>query len=114
MAGSGKSPVGRFGRRMEASRTLRWTGHINRPRHPAGLAQEANMLETRAHQEVTVRRGSTSGHADSHPPTEIKGNAFSALAYEPILWLGERRGMSRRRRELLSSARGSVLEIGAG
>jgi len=39
---------------------------------------------------------------------------FSAFIYDPFTWLGERRGMARRRRELLSSARGRVLEIGAG
>jgi SAM-dependent methyltransferase len=37
-----------------------------------------------------------------------------AWIYDPFLWLGERRGMARRRRELLAGARGRVLEIGAG
>jgi ubiquinone/menaquinone biosynthesis C-methylase UbiE len=39
---------------------------------------------------------------------------FSARIYDPVLWLGERRGMAERRRELLAAARGRVLEIGAG
>ena len=39
---------------------------------------------------------------------------FSAAAYDPFLWLGERRGMADRRRRLLAGARGRVLEIGAG
>jgi len=39
---------------------------------------------------------------------------FSAFIYDPFTWLGERRGMARRRRDLLSDARGRVLEIGAG
>jgi len=39
---------------------------------------------------------------------------LSAAAYEPFLWLGERRGMRERRRSLLAEARGRVLEIGAG
>lgn len=41
------------------------------------------------------------------------GHAF-ALLYNPLLALGERRGMAARRRELLVSARGRTLEIGAG
>jgi ubiquinone/menaquinone biosynthesis C-methylase UbiE len=39
---------------------------------------------------------------------------LSAAAYDPFLWLGERRGMADRRRRLLAEARGRVLEIGAG
>jgi ubiquinone/menaquinone biosynthesis C-methylase UbiE len=39
---------------------------------------------------------------------------FSALLYDPFLWLGELAGMKRHRRTLLSQARGRVLEIGAG
>jgi ubiquinone/menaquinone biosynthesis C-methylase UbiE len=37
-----------------------------------------------------------------------------ALVYDPFVWLGELAGMRRRRRTLLSSARGRVVEIGAG
>jgi ubiquinone/menaquinone biosynthesis C-methylase UbiE len=37
-----------------------------------------------------------------------------ATIYDPFLALGERRGMARRRAALLSRARGTVLEIGAG
>jgi ubiquinone/menaquinone biosynthesis C-methylase UbiE len=39
---------------------------------------------------------------------------FSALAYDPFLSRGERRGMRARRAALLRDARGRVLEIGAG
>ncbi|HEX6460877.1 MAG TPA: class I SAM-dependent methyltransferase [Thermoleophilaceae bacterium] len=39
---------------------------------------------------------------------------FSARIYDPFLWLAERGGMAQRRRDLLASARGRVLEIGAG
>jgi ubiquinone/menaquinone biosynthesis C-methylase UbiE len=39
---------------------------------------------------------------------------FSARIYDPFVWLGEKRGMAGRRRELLAAARGRVLEIGAG
>ncbi len=39
---------------------------------------------------------------------------FSARIYDPVVWLGERRGMAKRRRALLAAARGRVLEIGAG
>ena len=37
-----------------------------------------------------------------------------ALAYNPFLWLGEIAGMRGLRRTLLGSARGRVVEIGAG
>lgn len=37
-----------------------------------------------------------------------------ARLYDPFLWLGERLGMDRHRRELLARAEGRVLEIGAG
>jgi ubiquinone/menaquinone biosynthesis C-methylase UbiE len=40
--------------------------------------------------------------------------SFTALVYDPFLALGERRGMAARRRALLASARGRVLELGAG
>ena len=45
---------------------------------------------------------------------EIDGSRFTAAIYDPFLWIGERRGMRRRRRRLLEGARGRVLEIGAG
>ena len=45
---------------------------------------------------------------------QIPGSAFSALIYNPFLWLGERLGMAARRRRLLEGADGRVLEIGAG
>jgi ubiquinone/menaquinone biosynthesis C-methylase UbiE len=41
-------------------------------------------------------------------------NTLTAAVYDPFLALGERRGMGERRRRLLQSARGRVLEIGAG
>lgn len=37
-----------------------------------------------------------------------------ALVYDPFVWAGELVGMRRRRRALVSAARGSVVEIGAG
>lgn len=43
----------------------------------------------------------------------VWGRIFAAL-YDPFLWWGERRGLARRREELISQARGRVLEIGAG
>jgi len=39
---------------------------------------------------------------------------LGATLYDPVLWLGEKRGAAARRRELLAAARGEVLEIGAG
>ena len=50
----------------------------------------------------------------SEAPVEVSDSRFAATIYEPILWLGERRGMARRRARLLANARGRVLEIGAG
>jgi len=47
-------------------------------------------------------------------PTPTLAERYSARAYDPFLWLGERLGMARRRRELLADAHGEVLEIGAG
>jgi ubiquinone/menaquinone biosynthesis C-methylase UbiE len=40
-------------------------------------------------------------------------HVFSAL-YDPLLWIGERAGMAKRRGRLLRNARGRVLELGAG
>lgn len=40
-------------------------------------------------------------------------HVFSAL-YDPLLWVGERAGMARRREDLLAHADGRVLELGAG
>jgi SAM-dependent methyltransferase len=45
---------------------------------------------------------------------EARGGRLSALIYDPFLWWGERAGMAERRRALVSLARGSVLELGAG
>ena len=39
---------------------------------------------------------------------------LSALLYDPVLALGERRGMAARRRTLLGDLHGRVLEVGAG
>jgi ubiquinone/menaquinone biosynthesis C-methylase UbiE len=60
----------------------------------------------------------TPGRAFNRPmtnePSPSLFERFSARIYDPILWLGERRGMAGRRRELLAAARGRVLEVGAG
>jgi ubiquinone/menaquinone biosynthesis C-methylase UbiE len=40
-------------------------------------------------------------------------HVFSAL-YDPLLWVGERAGMAKRREDLLRQASGRVLELGAG
>ncbi len=63
------------------------------------------------------RRGASIECVENSPdtaPVEIAESELTAVLYEPFLWLGERLGMSRRRRQLLSGARGAVLEIGAG
>jgi ubiquinone/menaquinone biosynthesis C-methylase UbiE len=48
------------------------------------------------------------------PPVEVIDSRLGATLYNPVLWLGEKLGMSALRRELLAEARGEVLEIGAG
>jgi SAM-dependent methyltransferase len=50
----------------------------------------------------------------SEAPPEPTGSRFGAAIYDPFLALSERAGMRERRRRLLASARGRVLEIGAG
>jgi ubiquinone/menaquinone biosynthesis C-methylase UbiE len=47
------------------------------------------------------------------PPSAAWLRIF-AVVYDPLLWLGEKAGMRRRRSTLLSEAHGRVLEIGAG
>ncbi len=47
------------------------------------------------------------------PPSAAWLRVFAAV-YDPLLWLGEKAGMRRRRRELLADAYGRVVEIGAG
>jgi ubiquinone/menaquinone biosynthesis C-methylase UbiE len=47
------------------------------------------------------------------PMAKAWEHIFSAL-YDPLLWIGERAGMAKRRKELLGQARGRVLELGAG
>jgi SAM-dependent methyltransferase len=55
-----------------------------------------------------------SANAAPHPPVEVVESRFTAALYDPFVWLAERMGMARRRRDLLAEARGAVLEIGAG
>ena len=43
-----------------------------------------------------------------------RGARSSAFLYGPILWWGERAGNADRRRKLLATAHGQVLEVGAG
>ena len=50
----------------------------------------------------------------THPPVEVVDSRMGAALYNPFLWAGEKLGMARLRRELLATARGAVLEIGAG
>jgi SAM-dependent methyltransferase len=61
-------------------------------------------------------RRTTNAHLTAtNPPSEsrIWSRVFATI-YEPSLWIGELAGMRRRRRELLSTATGRTLEIGAG
>jgi SAM-dependent methyltransferase len=47
-------------------------------------------------------------------PVEVVDSRLGAILYDPVLWLGEKRGLAALRRRLLAEARGAVLEIGAG
>lgn len=62
----------------------------------------------------TAEPTATPAPAAPAEPVEVADSKFSAAIYEPFLWLGERRGMAKRRARLLAGARGRVLEIGAG
>jgi SAM-dependent methyltransferase len=58
---------------------------------------------------VTPTREEAEAAADLVP-----GSGFSARLYEPVLWFGEKTGLARWRRRVVSEASGSVLELGAG
>ncbi|MCV7408228.1 methyltransferase type 11 [Mycobacterium florentinum] len=60
------------------------------------------MTETASEIELAVR------------PPSAAWLRIMALVYDPFVWLGELAGMRRRRRTVVSSARGRVVEIGAG
>ncbi|HYP47790.1 MAG TPA: class I SAM-dependent methyltransferase [Thermoleophilaceae bacterium] len=59
-------------------------------------------------------RETTTTHIQAPAEAATLAERVDAAIYEPFLWLGERLGMARHRRELLAAARGEVLEIGAG
>ncbi len=69
-------------------------------RTPAGLFYVCAMTETTT--ELQMR------------PQSAAWLRIMALVYDPFVWLGELAGMRRRRRVLVSGARGRVVEIGAG
>jgi SAM-dependent methyltransferase len=48
------------------------------------------------------------------PSVEVIESRLTAALYNPVLWLGEKRGVAALRRGLLAEASGAVLEIGAG
>jgi SAM-dependent methyltransferase len=50
---------------------------------------------------------------DPVPNSRTWARMFAAI-YDPSLWIGERAGMRRHRRALISQARGRTLEIGSG
>ena len=55
----------------------------------------------------------TATELDVRPPSAAWLRVM-ALVYDPFVWLGELAGMRRRRRTVVSGARGRVVEIGAG
>jgi SAM-dependent methyltransferase len=56
----------------------------------------------------------TAGPGQQTDPMTTISERIDAFIYEPAVWLGERRGMAKRRERVLAQARGRVLEIGAG
>lgn len=58
---------------------------------------------------MTATRQEAEAAADRVP-----GSGFSARIYEPFLWMGEKTGLARWRKRLVSEVSGSVLELGAG
>ena len=74
-------------------------------RAPCGRSYVRGMTEIASIESSTELQAS--------PPSAAWLRIF-ALVYDPFLWLGEIAGMRRRRRTLLSGARGRVVEIGAG
>lgn len=44
----------------------------------------------------------------------VPGSRLTARLYDPLLWVGERTGLARWRRRLISGAEGRVMELGAG
>jgi SAM-dependent methyltransferase len=60
------------------------------------------------------REPMVSGMSTSPAPASGLWSRVSAVVYDPSLALGELAGLRRRRRRLLASARGRVVEIGAG
>src|SRR5215213_12020600 len=59
--------------------------------------------------------GMTTDASQLHPVADSRAWArvFAAM-YDPFLWIGERAGMRRHRRDLVTLARGRTLEIGSG
>jgi len=62
---------------------------------------------------TTTTPPTTAPIATPDPRASLTERVFAAI-YDPFLWLGERRGMHARRRELLAQARGLTVEIGGG
>jgi SAM-dependent methyltransferase len=87
-------------------------------------ARRALVLEMRrtamAMQQVARQRLSEDGMTrptleEAHARADTaRGSRSSALLYGPILWWGERAGNADRRRDLLATVHGQVLEVGAG
>jgi SAM-dependent methyltransferase/uncharacterized OsmC-like protein len=71
----------------------------------------SNPIELNTHLEVV---SAPSDVEVERQADRAHGSGLSARLYDPILWWGERGGLSRKRERLLGKARGEVLEIGAG
>jgi SAM-dependent methyltransferase len=68
------------------------------------------MDQTSVHPE----RAAANGSAQPGRLTKFCGTRCGPILYDPFLWLGELRGMSELRRNIVARARGRVLELGAG
>ena len=69
--------------------------------------------DARGMRPVYFRGMTDTPHRTGGEPTVSAWLRIFALVYDPFLWLGEIAGLRRRRRALLSNARGRVVEIGA-
>ena len=83
------------------------------PGHLAKMAASGDVRRP-ARAYLGVMTTTTTNSTSLPGPPATLGERLSAAIYDPILSLGEQRGLRRRRRELLSQARGRTVEIGGG
>src|SRR5436309_98450 len=70
-------------------------------------------MRRRSHPLIVAGMTTNTFHLNPVADSRTWARVFAAI-YEPTLWIGERAGMRRHRRELLTRARGRTVEIGSG